>query len=171
MSLKKRIDSVRVVKEVDIDAGFSWLGEFTDRQDDWSICRQAGEYVANLPDDYDFPERCREYRYFVPYAGGEAPGTADFQKYGKHDWERMEAYERKQWCFVGLRAEAKIVVNGICQTISSGGLWGIESDSEDAYFAEVAQEELHSLADLLTELGFTKRQINAAVKSHEMVEA
>jgi hypothetical protein len=32
------------------------------------------------------------------------------------------------------------VVNGVCQTITSGGLWGIESDSSRQYLSEVEQE-------------------------------
>lgn len=39
------------------------------------------------------------------------------------------------------------------QTLSSGGLWGIESDSDRAYMQSVAQEQLTELVDHLTAFG------------------
>lgn len=55
---------------------------------------------------------------------------------------------------VGVRAKAEIVVNGIHETITSPGLWGIEDDSDESYFAEVYRNELDTLCDMLKELGF-----------------
>jgi len=67
--------------------------------------------------------------------------------------DRREAYQRGDFNFVGVRAEAEIVVDGIVQIITSGGLWGIESDSGDAYIAEVAGEEYADLRRILKTLG------------------
>ena len=63
-----------------------------------------------------------------------------------------------------LAPKRTITVNDICQTITSGGLWGIESDSEESYLRSVEQEELSDLRAQLYELGFSKRAIAAAVK-------
>jgi hypothetical protein len=67
--------------------------------------------------------------------------------------ERREAYERGDFHFVGVRAVADIEVGGVNQEIASGGLWGIESDSGDDYFATVAKDEYDQLVDILGDLG------------------
>ena len=99
------LDTVRVVAIVDTDPDMSWLGEYTDTPSPWAIVRAEGEYLADLGEDYDLPARGREYRFFVPYAGGETPGSADYKTYGMQDYGRCEDYNRGGWCFVGIRAE------------------------------------------------------------------
>jgi hypothetical protein len=112
----------------------------------------------------------REYNYFTPYAGGETPGTEDYQKYGKQDFKRMEGLNNGDWNFIGIIAKAEIITeSGTIQTIRSGGLWGIESDA-GTYLDEVAQEELENLRAELTALGFGKRSINYAFKNVETVD-
>lgn len=86
------------------------------------------------------------------------------------DYQRMESYNNGDWHSTGVRAEAEIVVNGVCQDITSGGLWGIESDSDDSYFAEVGSEELAELKKQLSALGFSKRAIAVASKDARTVE-
>ncbi len=115
----------------------------------------------------------REYRYFNPsfnYVdkdGHVLPGNTpqDVRKYVKQDFDRMESLYTGYWNFIGIRAEAKIVIGNVGQTITSGGLWGIESDSDESYIKSVEQEELADLRGILHELGFSKRAIAAAVKS------
>lgn len=74
---------------------------------------------------------------------------------------------------VGIFVEAEILVPGglydskgepvmTTQTIRSPGLWGIESDSEQSYFREVAGEEIDALIDQLTALGISRSQIEKA---------
>ena len=114
----------------------------------------------------------REYRYFNPSfnyvdkAGKPLPENTpeDVHKYVKQDYERMESLYRGDWSFIGIGAKAKITVNDTCQTITSGGLWGIESDSGDDYLKEEEQNQLADLRTQLYELGFSKRAIAAAVK-------
>jgi hypothetical protein len=67
--------------------------------------------------------------------------------------ERREAYERGAFEFVGVRAKATLNIAGTIQTIFSPGLWGIESDSDDAYFDEVYADERDVLRDILAEIG------------------
>lgn len=118
----------------------------------------------------------REYRYFNPchenYAG--LPET-DIRKYCRQDYDRMESLNRGNWCYIGIRAEARVFVNekaigpvashGIAQTITSGGLYGIESDSGREHIEETIREELAQLKDELLGLGFSRRAIAAAFKN------
>ena len=110
-----------------------------------------------------------EYRYFngcVENYKGESP--ADIRKYVRQDYERMERLQRGDWCFVGIRAEAEILLPSgdasIVQEITSGGLWGIESDSDASYLTEIEEEQLSELREQLHAVGFSKRAIAKAVK-------
>ena len=79
--------------------------------------------------------------------------------------DRLAKYNNGDFRYIGIRAEAEIVINSVIQRISSGGLWGTESDSDESYLKEIEQEELSDLRSILHELGFSKRAIAAAVKS------
>jgi hypothetical protein len=111
-----------------------------------------------------------EYRYFKPCAAGEKPGTPDYKKYGKQDYERAEALNNSDWCYIGIIAKAKIKVNGCTQTITSGGLWGIESDSGKDYIEEEEKNQLSDLKENLLSLGFGTRAIQYAINNAERKE-
>lgn len=88
----------------------------------------------------------------------------------EEDSDRMEAYFRGDWCMLGIQAIAKIQTseNGkswLCNEVASGGLWGIESDSDDSYKKELFNEQLEELRNVLETLGFNKRQIDQAFKA------
>lgn len=126
---------------------------------------------SNGGDFYEIPSRGREFRFFEPEAGGEKPGTDDYQKYGKQDYDRMESLNRGSWCFIGIIAKATIqLTSNLTQEITSGGLWGIESDSGQEYFDEVEKEQLAELRRELESIGFTKKQIDAAFTNVERKE-
>lgn len=131
-----------------------WLAACDIREKDGCDCGERGDLERN------------ECRYFNPchenYAG-ESP--ADIRKHCQQDYERMEALKRRDWCFIGVRAHAEIVINGVYQDISSGGLWGIESDSDPAYLSDVDGEQLSELRDQLRALGFGTRAIGTAFKN------
>ena len=85
-------------------------------------------------------------------------------KYIKQDADRLAAYHRGEWEMIGIRAEATITVthwsvaNGgrfysTVYTLHSAGLWGIESDSGEAYFDEVYREERESLMNDIKAFG------------------
>ena len=76
--------------------------------------------------------------------------------------ERLDQYHRDIFCYIGIRAKAEILINDLRQTISSGGLWGIESDMDDDYLESVSQEELVELGEQLKALGFSNRTIRKA---------
>jgi hypothetical protein len=116
-------------------------------------------------------EMRREYSFFIPYAGGEKRGSKEYKEYGMHDYKRMEALNNGHWSYIGIIAKAKILVpivgnpgSSQYQTISSGGLWGIESDSGKDFFEETIDDELSGLADQLEALGLGKRQIEYAIR-------
>jgi hypothetical protein len=111
-----------------------------------------------------------EFRYFngcVENYKGESP--EDIRKYVRQDYERMERLQHGDWCYIGIRAEAEILVPSgsasVVQEITSGGLWGVESDSDREYLAEIEAEELSSLREQLQAVGFSKRAVSAAVKN------
>lgn len=67
--------------------------------------------------------------------------------------------------------EYQVKSYGTVQRIRSPGLWGIESDSDKSYFQEVATEQLAELRGILAEMGFTAKQLDAAFKSPQTIEA
>lgn len=166
-----RIESIKIERTIDDNPDYSWIGEYTDELCDGVIVREFDEFYEKLPQDTEMPERGREYRAFRPYAGGEKPGTDDYYRYGRQDYDRMEDYNRGGWCFVGVRAVATVYVNNVRQELSSGGLWGIESDSGNEYFAQVAGEQIAELREVLESLGFAKSAISKAFHKVENVEA
>lgn len=155
------IDEVKIEWLTDESADLSFIGEYSDTAYDYSIIRvgeHAGKFVADLDEDDRLPERSREYRYFNAYAGGEKEGTADFKKYALQDFERMESAERGNWQMEGCVAKATVsysIGNGSrrLETLTSGGLWGIESDSDKKYLRTLEDEELADLADHLEHFG------------------
>jgi hypothetical protein len=72
----------------------------------------------------------------------------------KEDEARIDAYGRN-WYMFGIRAVATLhfpqqfTESKIIQRISSPGLFGIESDSDDDYFEEVEEEQVAILLDML----------------------
>lgn len=98
--------------------------------------------------------------------------------------KRMEDLNQSGWCYIGIGAEAEVsiptgtfstAIRGgeeyrIYQTIQSGGLWGIESDSDNDYLESVEKEELAELRSQLTVIGFSSRAISTAFKTIERKE-
>ena len=76
--------------------------------------------------------------------------------------DRKEAFQRGDFHFIGIRAEAVVAVEGILQTLTSGGLWGVESDSGDDYIEGVAVEEYEALRDVLKSIGVSTAQLPVA---------
>ena len=165
---KPAVEKVTIRRVADVDPDLSYLGEYTNDAGDWNIERQSGEYVHDLPEDHDTPERGREYRYFTPYAGGEKPGTADYRKYGLQDYKRMEALNCGDWYMIGITTEAEALVPSSgtschIQHITGGSLWGIESDSEESYMESIARGCLHELQQQLEALGVSAEEAARAI--------
>lgn len=153
------------------------IAELRDSETDWSeaidrLDAAERRWLEEI-DTYQLPERGREYRFFKPYGGGEKPGSEDYQKNGLHDWKRMESLNRGEWCFVGIYAKLayQIGKHGVIQTLRSGGLWGIESDSGKEYVEGIGKEELDALKGEAEALGIrwpkkkAKEALSAAVEA------
>ena len=74
---------------------------------------------------------------------------AERQRYLDSDAERLAAYRRGDWHFIGIRAKATVwVQHNNCRTyyeLESAGLYGIESDSSEEYLQEVFRDECYIL--------------------------
>lgn len=74
---------------------------------------------------------------------------AERAKYREQDQQRLLAYQRGDWHCIGIRARAEIrVSHGNYTTIyelTSAGLWGIESDCDEASLNEIFQQECDNL--------------------------
>lgn len=88
------------------------------------------------------------------------PGDYLFQddKYREQDRARLNAWLAGEWRFVGIRAEATIYVpigQGCFSiyTLTSPGLWGIESDLDEEYLTEVFDEEKLQLIQAVKLIG------------------
>ena len=139
--MKKKINKIVLIQEVDTNPDFSYLGKYTDELTEYCIVRKFGEFYCKLTDEQkeEIPERGREYRAFISENNGEKEGTEDFFKYALQNYERMESYNSQEWWYIGIGAKAQIEVGGILQNITSGSLFGIESDSDKGYIKEVVK--------------------------------
>ena len=116
--------------------------------------------------------------------GKALPGNTaeDVRKYTRQDYERMERLNRGDWCYIGISAEAEIGIpqgkphpvtgqSYLTQRLHSGGLWGIESDSDEKYIADEEKNQLAELKDVLLGFGFSRRAIASAFKNVERKDA
>jgi hypothetical protein len=66
----------------------------------------------------------------------------DFDRYSKR---QIAAFNRGEWCYVGVVVTAEYISHHEGRIpqyseVGSASLWGIESDSDEGYFSEVARE-------------------------------
>ena len=141
--------------------------KFTVRRSDFKMERivdespdlsNLGEYSneAKSPAAIDREERGdmgrNEFRYFNPAMTGEETGNPESPE---QDYKRAEAYNLGEWWMIGIRASVTIQIPSrqggwwTMHKISSPGLWGVESDSGEDYFAEVFEQECDVLAEMI----------------------
>jgi len=84
----------------------------------------------------------------------------DFEGYPEAK-DRVQRYYDGEWFEMGITAEAEIwkdynnpnnKFSQIWGTVHSGGIWGIESDSEERYIKENIEEQIDELKEILKEL-------------------
>jgi hypothetical protein len=121
-----------------------------------------------------------EYQYFNPSfnyisSNGKLKDLTPNEviQYTREDYKRMEALNSGEWYYIGIRAEAQVTfTSSVMQKVSSGGIWGVESDSSSSdHFPELEAEELAELSNQLHAAGFSKRVIAAAFKNVERKES
>lgn len=143
--------------------------ESPDLSDLGKYSNEPGEFAIENPQGDS-----RHYLYF------NAENVSNMEE-AQQNFERMERYEQGDWGMMGIVAEAELMIphksihpTWQIQRISSGGLWGIESDSGESYLKEVEQEELANLKSNLKELGVSEREFKRAKlmrkKFHEREE-
>jgi len=128
----------------------------------WELEKSAGECDCSGGD-----MGRGELRYFNgPVENYKGESSEDIRKYVRQDYDRMESLNRGDWCFMGMRAEAEVQTGSdVVQRITSGCLWGIESDSGREHLEETQREELAQLKDELVGLGFSRRAVVTAFKN------
>jgi hypothetical protein len=195
---KFKIEKIYVKHIVDDHTDTSDLGHYTDSQKEvaeacgYAIVREYGKFVADIDEDSEkIHLNANEYRYFIPAQNvphdlknwdhvsedvknnciakyGSLKKTDEY--YAMEDYKRMERFNDGDWCYIGIFAAAEIVgESGVTQTIRSGGLYGIESDS-DEYINTVEQEELESLGYELRDLNLDDSEIDEAMQKWEIKE-
>jgi hypothetical protein len=195
MKNKLQIIKVRIEHCTDESPDTSYLGEFTDSPDGNAFIREGeheGKLVSELGEDDELPSKGREYRFFLPsqniphnpknwahVQGAELAKViaehgsiekAD-RAYAYQDWQRMERLNNGDWYYIGIIAKAELwnPASKVTQTVRSGGLWGIESDSGADYLASVAKDEFDALKTELLAMGIGERAIARAFKTVETV--
>jgi len=181
-----KIESIKVVAIPDTNPDITCFGEYTDDIGPGVVVRHYGEFYEKIPTemerDYDgkfmgkaepwIPSKGREYRGFRPCAGDEEVGTKEYYEYGMLGYERREGLNNGDWYFLGIMAEAEVsyeVVSGDrrLETLISGGLWGIESDSGH-YLEEVKKAELADLKQHLEKFNVDTSNWDELVKDLEI---
>jgi hypothetical protein len=159
---KMQIKRVWIEHRADEGADMSELGVFADTATDKSgaiirIGEHRGQLASTVPAD-EWPDKGREYRFFIPAMTAEETGNPDLPI---EDWKRAEAGNNGEWHYIGIIAKAELwnPQTHVVQVIHSGGLWGIESDAGAEYMGEVAMDELAGLRAELSALGLGSRAI------------
>lgn len=167
--MKNHIESVRVETVVDESPDTSWLGDYSNSpKNEFSIDRQELGRCGRGKYRYFNPASVEKYdanASWIPAdcADKRAYWYAAMMQNAQKDFARMEALNDGQWHFLGIVAKAVVRSgNGVIQTLRSGGLWGIESDSGEKYLKSVADEQLAELRSELEGFGFGKRAIDRA---------
>lgn len=157
----KKIVGITVVSMTETYPDTSWMGSYGNEP--------KSEFAIDRHERGD--GRAREYRWFNgPVENYEGATKKEIKKYVEQDYERFEGFNHDQWYFIGIKAKAEIHTssNGkewLVNDISSGGLWGIESDCGDEYKKEIGEEQIGELAMTLKEFGFTEEEIDEAKKN------
>jgi hypothetical protein len=64
---------------------------------------------------YFFSNR-REARYFNPYVERyKGESLEDVRKYCRQNYDRMEPLNAGNWCFIGIRADAEVVIGDLLE--------------------------------------------------------
>lgn len=145
--MKKAIlKSIKIKEIVEDSPDLSYLGQF------------ANQPKGNFSIEHE-PNDSRSFNWF------NAENVAT-DKEAQQNYERAASYG-DSWNAIGIKAIAEIhipfEVNGHetnykIETIDSGGLWGIESDSDDVYKNEVAQDQIEELQGYLKTLNVSLKK-------------
>lgn len=165
--VKPTIESITIEHIMETQPDLSYLGEYTDDSTD---AIKRSQY-----------KNSSKYQYFKPaqsynkirkwyHENGYSKGNCDFyaRQQRQQDFERMESYELQDWYVMGIVAKCEVkysIGNGSyrLEHFTSGGLWGIESDSEQKYIDDIEHEQLQDLKEHL-------QTFNINVKNFDKIE-
>jgi len=90
------------------------------------------------------------------------------------DHSRLAAYNQGEWVMLGISVVANLVIDTKLGdtypfSIYSGGLWGIESDSDNDYLISVAKDQANDLIDVLRTLRFKLKDIKQAIEEMPLI--
>lgn len=136
------------------------LAKYEEAYDEWN----DNYGLEILADELGSNHERNEYEFFVPYAGGEEPGSEHFVKYAIQDYDRITGLERGHWCFTG----CVVTLSAFGVDLGRECLWGIESDCGDDYIAEAERE---SIASLIHDVPEYKDKLAGVLKALEEWEA
>lgn len=99
----------------------------------------------------------------IEHLNDDDPDTSYLEQDGEE--ERLQQYKDGHFSYIGIRAKAEVQFsdNGSIQTLESGGLWGIEDDSDEDYLKSVEQEELADLRQTLIDAGFLAEYVDQEI--------
>lgn len=88
--------------------------------------------------------------------------------YRAQDAERLAAYNSGDWYMVGVQLAAEVVLERPGRvdeviTLTTPGIWGVESDSGEDYFRSLADDDSEYLVDDLVALGFHRDLVQARI--------
>jgi hypothetical protein len=167
---KPRIESITIEHIYDDNPDSSYLGKYSDQWQVGAIKR----YNAGW----------NEYKYFIPaisykehwkdlHKMGYSKGNCDYlaRSYNYQDYRRMERLNNGDWCYIGIRAKAEVSYpifgnSHRLEHFTSGGLYGIESDSDNSYIKEIEQEQLDDLKEHLKTFNVSIRNFNKIEIEH-----
>jgi hypothetical protein len=170
MKQTKRILKIEVKRMLDESPDTSWMGEFSNHADTQFAIDHQARTGSNRVKQWFNPGTIEDFRPDADWIKGRTAQERRqywhdaMLKNAEQDYKRMCALNDGEFEFIGIGAKAEIVIGNICQKVTSGGLWGIESDSDASYLTEIEQEQISELRGVLHEIGFSKRAISAAVK-------
>ena len=124
------IKSITVTHEHNEYPSLDHLGSFSDTKGDYPIKHNGARGT---------------YAYF------NADNVENMMQ-ARQNYRHMLEYENSQIWDICIKASAEIVTNGLCNIISSGGLYGINHDSDKDYIKIVQEEQLEELKSCLISL-------------------
>jgi len=78
--------------------------------------------------------------------------------------ERLAAFKRDEFNFVGLRVEAEVLIAETVQLLTSPGLAGIESDTDEEGLDQMIGDEWSALRAVLKTVGVPTEKLPLAVE-------
>lgn len=183
LTRKLKISRVWIERKMDREPDLSFYGHYHNH-----LSEKSNHFTIDRATVKDLTRS--EYRYFTPGSVEDFDPDASWLQpklntlqakkdywFGamiqnaEQDYNRMEAYKAGQWHMIGIIAKCEIVSPaGIVQTLRSGWLWSVESDSGKEYLASIEAEQLSELRGELESMGLGNRAIAHAFRKVEEAE-